>query len=1612
MGYVTGYTYDALGRVTGIRFANGSAVSYTYDANGQVLTSTDELGGVTAYTYDANGQLLTMTDPMGGVVAYTYDGCGNVLSVTDPLGLVTRYTYNSRNLVETVTDPGSHTTTYTYNAVGNVETVTDPMGGVTRYAYDLNGDITAVTDAEGHTVSYHYDALRRLVGTTDARGSKTSFDYDNEGALTSTKDALGFAASRTYDKAGNLISEKDKNGNVWTYAYDADYRLISVKDPLGNVTRYTYDALGQMTSSTTPLGHTTEYTYDEVGELTSTTDPLDHTTTYLYDAKGQVIGIVNKDGTETSATYDANGRLVKTVDEKEYEVLFTYDADGRQTAVQNARGYTTTFEYDDCGNLTVITDALEGKTVSVYDANHNLLSITDAEGYVTSYTYDKMGRITSTTDANGALTKVSYDANGNIVKLVQADGHEITYSYNARNELVSYVDAEGYTHAYTYDGNGNITTVTDGNGNVTAYTYDGLNRPISAKNGEDGVSHVTYDADGRITKVVDEEGGVTSYEYDADDRLIAMTDAEGYSTTFEYDAMNRVVAITDARKGVTSYTYTRRGELATRTDAEGYVISYEYDGNGNCVKMTTVDGDTTYEYDPLDRLVKTVTPDGESESFTYDKVGNITSSTDKNGNTTRYVYDGMGNVVETIDALGTSALFEYDKMGNLTKTSLHRVDTQDNVDEWEITLYEFDGRGLTTKQVDALGSETTFAYDGMARVTEMHYPNGWVEYYTYDKMGRILSVDDTHPSEKPAKTQKHTYRYDANGNIVYEYMRGNGTGQAKNETLYTYDALNRLVSAHDNYGNSTRNYTYDSLGNLTFETGMGSHNCDYIYNNLNQQIDRSVDDWKTHTASTYDKRGNLVLEEYGKNKQLTVSSQYEFDETNRMVRGINGNGEESIYTYNGWGALMEQTWIIAKNGYGYHNVSANPDDLEPDVPDLPDPDPDLPDVPDPDPNPGINNEGNGNQDKGNDGNGHVNGNNGNHNGQSDDVTPEEPVAPAAEPELELENAVVQYGGQPDKGNNGENGGGNGNKDKPTGSDVKKTSTVIKEFVVDFSTDTFRPLMEHEVNGLDYRYVYSDKARLSVVVQGIEHGSSAVLDDRGELHAYYHCDYLGTTDYLTSAVDSRVIAWTSYSEWGEISHNAVLKCGQRELDLVKEYATHDYDAVLNMYYAKARFYDADNRHFTAVDPILDPSQYDLRAYTIRPAMLVQYPYVRNNAVNWVDISGGVASVDGNIIATRTVNGREYAYVQELIAAYGGSPVSFNNPLTKSPKNMIYKAVIQRDNADMRVELYTEFKGENVLKMDVGRLDMAGLKLHPKPYGIDWPHVYHEPDTSSYLVDIGYFQCAMCAMGAKSASIRIGSKNTGLTGAQIKQAAEQYGLNDVQKNALKKINQYYWDAPRLTEYTTIFAFEGAGSVGDSWGVYHPYGQFNAMMVSVSENSRIVALSTRGSTLPDRPKGYNSEGNYMAVAIAGIYDTFGVGHGGGQYAATNINREGPDGAMDAYRWGSKTTATGIDFHAAQKGSPSSWSEGCLYIDFRDYIKYGRGTGFINDRELDFEVTDYWSIRNNLGKDKYLKEFNGKLVIDRSIFREKIETDYRAGLITSSDYKGMLEYYFGERG
>ncbi len=600
---------------------------------------------------------------------------------------------------------------------------------------------------------------------------------------------------------------------------------------------------------------------------------------------------------------------------------------------------------------------------------------------------------------------------------------------------------------------------------------------------------------------------------------------------------------------ITLYEYDGRGLVTKETNALGAVTAYTYDGNGNLVSKTDADDYVTkYTYNALDFVTQINYNGGKQASYRYNKVGELVEMEDWTG-TTSFEVDLLRRITQVTDRKGSVVEYTYDEVGNQTS-----IDYPDGTG----VDYTYDLLHQLKTVTEDDGRATAYSYDGMGRVVKMEYPHGWVEDYVYDSIGQLLRVDDTDPTQKDLKQQKHVYKYDDCGNMIYEYMRGNGTGEATTENTYAYDALHRITRADEVYGKAWREYQYDSLGNLTYESNSNNVHYDYKLNNLNQITQKSYSsNDKEGTLYTYDGRGNLVLEQYGKlngngngqgNGQRSTVGQYTYDETNKMVLGVNSSGESSAYLYNGLGALVEDTWKIAKNGYGYHDVDAGLGDADPN---------------------------NGRGGGGSNGQG-----NGNGNGQ---------------------------------------GNGNGSGDKPTGSLVTSFSTVVKEFVVDYTSPTFEPLMEHEVNGLDYRYVYGND-RLSVNITGVETSSGNLIENGNQIRLYYHMDYLGTADYLTSPVTGKVESWTHYNEWGEITHNAVLKTGKRELDLVKRYATHDYDAVLGMYYAKARFYDAENRRFAAVDPILDATQYDLRDYVGAPVELVQYIYVRNQPVILIDPDG--------------------------------------------------------------------------------------------------------------------------------------------------------------------------------------------------------------------------------------------------------------------------------------------------------------------------------------------------------------------------------------------------------
>ena len=191
--------------------------------------------------------------------------------------------------------------------------------------------------------------------------------------------------------------------------------------------------------------------------------------------------------------------------------------------------------------------------------------------------------------------------------------------------------------------------------------------------------------------------------------------------------------------------------------------------------------------------------------------------------------------------------------------------------------------------------------------------------------------------------------------------------------------------------------------------------------------------------------------------------------------------------------------------------------------------------------------------------------------------------------------------------------------------IEKPEVVKTDYVIDYTRLGIdqRVLVKSEQDGYDFRYTYGlDKVKVYTTSEGSDWWGQSI--HKCVNAAYVHTDRLGSVVNLSDE-HGRVTARADYTDWGEVRRYTDITVDQGFRRLLPEitYATHEYDDVLNQFYAKARMYDAENKRFTAGDSILDPSKYDLREYVTNPMQLAQYLYVKNNAVNRIDPTGKVA-----------------------------------------------------------------------------------------------------------------------------------------------------------------------------------------------------------------------------------------------------------------------------------------------------------------------------------------------------------------------------------------------------
>ena len=819
----------------------------------------------TVYRFDSTGRIVSITDDHGLVTRYGYDRNGRLATITDPASQTLTFSYNASNYITKVADSTSREVSFTYSAAGDLETVTDALGGVTRYAYDANHRLTSITDprrvvilenrydSEGRVIEQldgednlwrlDYDTSETVV--TEPEGGEITYGFDGLKRVTSLTDQLGNTTTTTYDAAGNVDQVTRPGRAIWDFGFDAAGNLTSVKDPEGGERSYTYDGSNRLERYTDPRTGVWTYGWSRENDVTTITDPNSKVTTLTYNAAGQPLTVTDANRNTTTFTYDSKGNRLTVVDPLTHTTRFGYDSRNYLTS-KTLPGLTAeTYTRNALGDMLSRTTPEGNRTDYAYDANGLLIRVTDPALEVWEIQRDGMERPTLYTDPLSQRTTIAYDGNLNPISVTDRRGKVTRYSYDLANQLTGIVRPEGGTWTLGYDARGNRDEIVDPLRNTTTYAYDLADR---------------------LTQATEPLSTVTRYGYDDAGNLTSFTDPRSYTTTLTYDVLDRLTKVAQPLSKETTFTYDSVGNRLTRTTAAG-TLDYDYDAAN---RLEDISYSSTplrvYGYDDANRLISAADAQGDEIAIGYDGEGQVISLDDDRGQTVSRDYNARGNLIEQIDGRGTLR-FGYDDLGRMTS--------------------------LTDPQAEVLN----FSYDPEGNLTEIRLPNDIVTTNTYDDDGLLT---DTRSIDGGSTTvESLAYVYDAAGN------RTSQTDRLSQQTLYTYDALNRLTE-FDPPGTGSTVYGYDTAGNRTRAGAIT-----YTFNELNQLTRDSAG-----TTYDYDDAGRLIERDDG-----SVETRYGWDQLDQLSSVGNNRSLSIDYTYDALGRRAERDDGTAVSGTHYGDLT-------------------------------------------------------------------------------------------------------------------------------------------------------------------------------------------------------------------------------------------------------------------------------------------------------------------------------------------------------------------------------------------------------------------------------------------------------------------------------------------------------------------------------------------------------------------------------------------------------------------------------------------------------------------------------------------------------------------
>ena len=574
-------------------------------------------------------------------------------------------------------------------------------------------------------------------------------------------------------------------------------------------------------------------TYDTYGNKTSITVSgagiLARTTTHSFDYSGLFNPIPTMSVTSTNAlghsetkVIDARwGKVASLTGPNNLTTTWSFDTLGRKVREDRADGNWTIMDYMIC------------ETACAYGSPLQISKTVSGSSPITIY-YDMLGREVmkeSTAFDGRTIYKASnYDEFGRV----------------ASTSLPYFSAATAQWHTYQCDVLGRNTQEIFPDASSTSVIYAGLTTTYINNKGQ--VSKKVKNTQGKLVQSIDSASNSNFYQYDALGYLTSVTDAVGNTTSMSYNKRGHKLSMDDPDMGRWEYAYNVFGKLVWQKDAKGQEATIEYDLLNRMTKRTEIEGVSEWFYDTaangIGKLARVAGVNGFTQTIQYDTLGRAYDATTVVSGvsmTMQTAYDSLGRISSTTYPSGLSVKNIYNTLGFLSEV---RNAANDSL-YWQAT-----------------------GVDDAGRVNQHSLGNGVTTTKFFSlQTGRLEGIKSG-LGVSGTEVQNLSYVFDDLGNLTSRH-----DGNKSLNEFFIYDGLNRLASATLS-GQPTQSFTYDSTGNITSKTGVGS----YLYGEGTAGPHAVTTAGGTTYA--YDANGNQIN---GDGRTLTYTS---FNKIKTMTKGV------------------------------------------------------------------------------------------------------------------------------------------------------------------------------------------------------------------------------------------------------------------------------------------------------------------------------------------------------------------------------------------------------------------------------------------------------------------------------------------------------------------------------------------------------------------------------------------------------------------------------------------------------------------------------------------------------------------------------------------------------